>query len=1026
MRPVFLRMQAFGPFAEEQSVDFATFGKDPLFLINGPTGAGKTTILDAISFALYGETTGDRGAESMRCDHADPDTKTEVEFIFELGGNHYRVQRLPTQMNARERGEGETKRQATGNLWKVTPAVGTPALDWPTELLHTRRVSDINQYLRDLIGLDDQQFRQVVVLPQGKFREVLTAKSSEREAVFASLFKTEKYQRIEDSLKEKNRLVVQEYDVLKQRIEDALERVAMTTEQELQEALTAQQVPLQAAQENHRQLRAKAEQTALASAQAEQTQQQFVRLSQFEQQQQQLLAEADAIASRQAELLGVREALTIQPLFIEQQRLQKTAMELATNVERTKALLTERTAALTVAEVSLAAAQQRMDALVNVPAQQTKLQLAIDTAFALQQQRQALNQFEKRQAEVQQAYQQAQQQLVQHHTQSQQQQQAIDQLQSLVDAFESPAEAIFTKQGQLEKQQRLTAVQQQLKQQQQQLEQDESKLQLAQAQFSAAEQAFKLLRKNWHLGQAIRLSHELKEHEPCAVCGSTEHPAPAYQTGALELVSDDQIATAERELDSLRHVQTEAENAVQRSNQQRMHSESQAQSILSELGEAAELTLAELTEQIQQLTHERMQQQQQKQRLIDLRNEHNQWQTQQQQLVSREQGLLTELNTARESTLVCKANVERQEQELADQSTDVEQLKASLQALQARYQQAQLELQQAVDSKNALHDSQSRAEEQCHGYQRQLESTGQELNAAQQQWQQALLASRFATEQGFLTAMEQAPQLDTWQQQVNNYETNRHHVEKQLLSLRADLTGVQQPDIDALKAANEFAKQEESKALETLQQLTTEHEHLLHTQTHIHSMNKQSAAVLERHSTLGTLTEVVSGRNSLRMSLHRFVLSVLLEDVLQEASHRLLKMSAGRFYLRRAEEQGNLRATGGLDLVVDDSYTGRSRPVNTLSGGESFMAAMSLALGMSEVVQSYAGGIRLDTLFIDEGFGSLDEEALDAAIEVLMHLRDSGRTIGIISHVRELKERLPQRIDVIRAPQGSRIKVVAG
>lgn len=1023
MRPIFLRMQAFGPFAEEQTVDFAAFGKDPLFLINGPTGAGKTTILDAISFALYGETTGDRGAESMRCDHADPDTKTEVEFVFELGGNYYRVQRLPTQMNARERGEGETRRQAIGHLWKLTAEANTPVLDWPTELLHARRVSDINKYLRDLIGLDDQQFRQVVVLPQGKFREVLTAKSSEREAVFASLFKTEKYQRIEDSLKEKNRLVVQEYDLLKQRIKDALERVAMTTEQELQEALTARQAPLQAAQQNHRQFRGKAEQTALACAQGEHRQQQFVRLAQFEQQQKELLAEADVIAARQTKLQGVREALTIQPLYIEQQRLTKTAAELVTSVERTKILLTERTAALTAAETSLAAAQQRMDTQVNVPAQQTKLQLAIDTALALQQQRQQLAQFEKRQTEAQLCYQQAQQQLEQHQSQSQQQLHVIGQLQSRVDTLESPEQAIFTKQGQLEKHQRLATVQQQIKQQQQQLEKDKSELEAAQAQFTAAERAVKQLKKNWYLGQAIRLSQELKEHEPCRVCGSTEHPAPAYQTGVLELVSDEQIAAAESELDTLRNVQTKAHSVVQQSNQQRTHFESQAQSVVNELGEAAQLTQAELTEQIRLLTAERKQQQQQKQQLTDLRSQQQQWQTQQQQLITTEQKSLTELNTARENSLVCRANVERQEQELADQTTDVEQLKASLQALQAGYQHAQLELQQALEAKNALHDSKSRAEEQFHGYQRQLESTRQELETVQQQWQQTLLASRFATEQSFLAAVEQVEQLGIWQQQVNDYETNRHYVEQQLLSLRADLKDVQEPDLDALKAANELAKQEEVKALEALQQLTTEHEHLLKTQTHINSMNKQSAAVLERHSTLGTLTEVVSGRNSLRMSLHRFVLSVLLEDVLQEASHRLLKMSAGRFYLRRAEEQGNLRATGGLDLVVDDSYTGRSRPVNTLSGGESFMAAMALALGMSEVVQSYAGGIRLDTLFIDEGFGSLDEEALDAAIEVLMHLRDSGRTIGIISHVRELKERLPQRIDVIRAPQGSQIKI---
>src|SRR5690554_1150357 len=296
MRPVNLRMQAFGPFSDEQCVDFAAFGKDPLFLINGPTGAGKTTILDAISFALYGETTGDRGAESMRCDHADPATKTEVEFIFELAGRHFRVLRLPTQFNAKTRGEGLVKRQATGTLWELTAELEQAPVEWPKSLIEARRVSEITSYIRNLIGLDEKQFRQVVVLPQGKFRDVLVAKSSEREEVLASLFKTEGYQRIEDALKEKNKSLEHSYKQLQQRIEDALARVNLDSEEALKLALAEQEAPLAEAKSRYEACRLAAEQAALSHQQGKHIQQKFQQLASFEHRHQQLLVAAESIA----------------------------------------------------------------------------------------------------------------------------------------------------------------------------------------------------------------------------------------------------------------------------------------------------------------------------------------------------------------------------------------------------------------------------------------------------------------------------------------------------------------------------------------------------------------------------------------------------------------------------------------------------------------------------------------------------------------------------------------------------------
>ena len=189
--------------------------------------------------------------------------------------------------------------------------------------------------------------------------------------------------------------------------------------------------------------------------------------------------------------------------------------------------------------------------------------------------------------------------------------------------------------------------------------------------------------------------------------------------------------------------------------------------------------------------------------------------------------------------------------------------------------------------------------------------------------------------------------------------------------------------------------------------------------------HKKNEELEKQYKTVGTLYEVSNGLTGDKVSLQRFVLSVLLDDVLIQASQRLLLMSKGRYQLIRKEERAKGNKASGLELEVDDAYTGKSRPVATLSGGESFMAALSLALGLSDVVQSYSGGIKLDTLFIDEGFGSLDPESLDLAVRTLIDLQSTGRMIGIISHVTELKSQMGLRIDVKTGRAGSEISVIA-
>jgi len=226
--------------------------------------------------------------------------------------------------------------------------------------------------------------------------------------------------------------------------------------------------------------------------------------------------------------------------------------------------------------------------------------------------------------------------------------------------------------------------------------------------------------------------------------------------------------------------------------------------------------------------------------------------------------------------------------------------------------------------------------------------------------------------------------------------------------------------MDALQAAADDAESARSQAADERARLASRLEELAKALKSLESVAAELAEVEHRFGVMGHISSVATGDNKHRISLQRFVLAARLDDVLASASKRLLLMSRGRYLLRRNTSAEDRRSAGGLELEIEDAYTARSRPVSTLSGGESFQAALSLALGLSEVVQAYAGGIRLDTIFVDEGFGSLDPEALDLAINTLIDLQQSGRMVGVISHVPELKERIDVRLEISAGKTGSR------
>ena len=284
--------------------------------------------------------------------------------------------------------------------------------------------------------------------------------------------------------------------------------------------------------------------------------------------------------------------------------------------------------------------------------------------------------------------------------------------------------------------------------------------------------------------------------------------------------------------------------------------------------------------------------------------------------------------------------------------------------------------------------------------------------------------SEFTDDTDYLQALLNDASKLEFETRVQQYQQQSDQLQGRLTQLEHDLEGHESIAIGPLQLELSEASAIKQQIEATLVNSEGRYKQLCELEQKLEASRCESERLDERYAVLGTLSDIAGGQNSKKISLQRFVLSVLLDDVLVQASQRLQLMSQGRYQLIRKEERAKGNKASGLELEVEDAYTGKTRPVATLSGGESFMAALSMALGLSDVVQAYSGGIKLDTLFIDEGFGSLDQESLELALRTLIDLQASGRTIGIISHVTELKEQMAQRIDVESSRQGSKVNVI--
>lgn len=866
MKPLKLTMRAFGPYAGETVIDFEKLQGRHLFLICGPTGAGKTTILDAMCYALYGKTSGDRTGEKMRSDYADSSERTEVIFDFMLGDKTYRATRSPAQMVDKKRGSGQTLAAMQASLSELEDG----------KEINTLRTG-IEEAAGKLIGLNADQFCQVILLPQGDFRKLLVAKADEREAILKQLFKTQRFSDFKDRLKDRLDAKVREKMEKQTREDQILSSSGATDEKQLSQMVEEAGKELKEAQ--------------------------------------------DIVKSREKESNEFREVYqketALMGHFTELEKALKQDAALKNEEGRMKEM--EASLSLIRSARELAPYFVQLDGITREGKQEA---VKLKTARADMETYSKLNEtLEKR----------------------------IQELDAMKEKREEGRKTALKMQDLVPKAKLYGAAVQALKNAKNALSRAEEETKRLQAAAEAARKArdeqkekADAVRKSYIEGQAFLLAEGLEDGVPCPVCGAIHHPAPAR--GGDNVAKAEDVERAQKEYER-------ASAAYDRANDTKeKHSTGAYAKAMSDHAKAdAQMkTLEEIPEAYRDPKY----------------------------LEAESTRLLTDIR--------------KWEQDKETAAAQLRKAGADLSASQA-----------------ACRNAEERREELVKKY-RETESVLKE-------------ASDKAGFQSLDECKEWYKKKDTEEsvrKTLEQYRADRKSTEERIKAEEQETAGKERPDMLALNEKSKALQDQLKKASERAAALKERTETLQKAVSDARAIEKELEDLRKEEGLIRGLYDLTSGKKT-RITLERYVLGTLLDDVANAANLRLLSMSRRRYSLHRMTDESGL-GKGGLSLEVSDSFTGRSRPANTLSGGETFLASLSLALGLADVVQSRQGGVRLDTMFIDEGFGTLDPDSLNSAMNTLIDLQNTGRMVGIISHVPELEERIDARLRVTPAEKGSK------
>lgn len=1000
MRPVELKIQAFGPYAERETIDFTQLVGRSMFVVSGRTGAGKTTIFDAMTFALYGRASGAlRNASDFRSQFAQPEMKTEVDFSFTIRGDHYRIVRQPQQPHPKNK----------------TPIPHEAVLyEWEDGWKPiATKVNEVQEQVESILQLSYEQFSQILLLPQNQFRQLLDSNSNEKQQILQSIFKTEAYRAFQEKWAER-------FSTYRKQVEWAVERTRLKLlelEDELIEDISTKSIDVIHHWLDEREQRlistveSATEQKQGHSKKLEQARTELEQakalVSLFQEQQETVQAleqflKGETERNERHELLQHLEAAAnIRPVYDRLLEMKKhvhrlTMEEQASSkkleqLQQKQSSLSEQQSTIEENKHEIISLQERLRLIDEMLPRMKERAEHITLREQLSKRAKELNAFSK--------------------------EARLQELQDLERQFVKklsiePDERAVDAERHVDRLMYLVKLETKVNELSNQLATCERSGKEVQRQHAIQQEVMAKYKQQEQMNAARQLSETLQEGEPCPVCGSRHHNVPQFEdllesmdeeveaktrleeltTQLIEARSDyrslhSQLEEARREFDEVSkdiHVDGLLSEEVKKWQTHVGHLQREERTRLEN-----ERTLRQLTGEMRQLEEERRNQFEERQRV------------------------LTELEVTQQ-----KLNAFGQTEE-----TTLEELQTERTERQHRLTILTKQVEVFDHDFEIVKKETWKEEERLTLIRQQLAEAREQYDLQKTTWNKQLEVVQLNQER-YEQLADRIDQRTNIRENLQREEEEGVRLRHRIQMIEGKLGDIEQPDLQSIEAKVNEAKELYERASEhliTSQEVLSRHRQIV---SEWNTLREDTAREEQKLETIKLIAETGKGINPQKMTFETYVQTAFFDQILHAANIHLDQMTSGQFRLERKVETAKGNAKSGLELLVFDAYTGQSRRVQNLSGGEGFKASLSLALGLAEVVQQLSGGVSLETMLIDEGFGTLDAESLDQAIELLMSLQATGRLVGVISHVQELKDRVDARIEVKKSRSGSTIQLI--
>ena len=1037
MRPIKLTISAFGPYASKQVIDFEELKGRNIFVISGKTGAGKTTIFDAISYALYGEASGEsRETDSLRSHFADDNTETYVELEFELRGEKYTVNRVPKQKKKKARGEGYTEKSADATLTLPDGKVIT-------------KVKNVTDKIIEILGITREQFKQIVMLAQGEFKKLLLADSVEREGIFRKIFNTYDFEKIQAELKDKaanlskNRtkskhemeinlknikgehdIVIDEYvdfPLVIEKLKDLLERdnnIYKTLNEEGKEV------------DNN--LQVKNQEKAIIETNNNLLKEKEIITKALEE----LLSKEDEYKNKSKTIIDGKNAKEVK--YIEDKLIETTK----------KLTKREEDYNLSLKNIdSLKLEQEEANKLLQIEeskeCDREKLSVEINNLNKLEEKIIELDSLNNKVMHLKQSAENSKLQIINNKKETEELKKSKEekelQLKDIATLETKKVELesdIKAKNKTLDEVRELFKVIRSFQNTYIEHNNKAKEYKEFEVEYKKVKENYEKMDDLYKKEQAGILASKLQENEPCPVCGSTNHPNKATIKENLKIPTKEELKVAKENLDKLEKENLEKINNLTTLNSNKTTYLEQVNNHLSMLSatlnidktfnsETAKVVKnlgTELKSVIDKLKDELL-------KVID--------KISLKEKIEKELNLITTTINEREHSLIkleeCEKNYTT---ELTQNITKIDEYKKEIPENITNVKTLNKLIEVKTKELNISKEKLAKLRLENENLAKKLEgenSTSKEINKSIEElkleiannkanFNEAIKEQGFDNIQTYEDAKLQISMVESLEKEVENYNSELKLTkakQEDIINKTKDIVFMDITTIDEEIRSIQNNKKELESKLRELHAIIVGNKTIL---KNVENLNIEFKEIEEEYKVLGELADLANGKKAPYISFERYILASYFEDIIEAANIRLEKMTGDRFSLIRKTSKSKGAGQKGLELEIYDNYTDSSRDVSSLSGGESFKASLSLALGLSDIVQSNAGGVSLDTMFVDEGFGTLDPQSLDNAIDSLLELQRGGRLVGIISHVEELKERIDAKLEVTSTSKGSKVE----